>query len=190
MLQLIVDSFNMEFVIKGYTLIKLIVILAIIGILLAMPAKIYNDYISRARISNLLSGIGSEKIRVMEDIKKTRKVNDRHNIVIDTSNIEDKSMLVLTPIIINDNVYWGCNRIGLSVSQVPHFCRLNDFTTPPQLEVNTNTAIKCEISQGITYNQKTNMFDVNIRIENEVITIGNFDNIKEASNSFLDYLNI
>lgn len=34
------------------------------------------------------------------------------------------------------------------------------------------------------------MFDVNIRIENEVITIGNFDNIKEASNSFLDYLNI
>ncbi|MBK2020981.1 hypothetical protein IB632_07145 [Francisella philomiragia] len=105
----------MEFVIKGYTLLKLIVILAIIGILLAMPAKIYNDYISRARISNLLSGIGSEKIRVMEDIKKTRKVNDRHNIVIDTSNIEDKSMLVLTPIIINDNVYWGCNRIGLSV---------------------------------------------------------------------------
>ncbi len=165
-------------------------IIAIIGILLAMPAKIYNDYISRARISSLLSGIGSEKIRVIEEIKKTGKINSQHNIVIDTSNIEDKSMLILTPIVVNDTVYWGCNRIGLSISQVPHFCRLNDFTEPPQVEVNTDTSIKCEISQGITYNYKTNMFDVNIKIENEVITIGNFDNIKEASNSFLDYLNI
>ncbi|WP_191092449.1 hypothetical protein [Francisella sp. XLW-1] len=148
-------------------------IIAIIGILLAMPAKIYNDYISRARISSLLSGIGSEKIRVIEEIKKTGKINSRHNIVIDTSNIEDKSMLILTPIVVNDSVYWGCNRIGLSISQVPHFYRLNDFTEPPQVEVNTDTLIKCEISQGITYNYKTNM------------TSGR-DSVKKGSCMYLD----
>lgn len=171
----------------GFTLLRLLIILGILGILITIPTRIYNDYISRAKISSLLSGIGSKKLDLTEQIKVNKEIKDHHKIIINTNHIENNSMLVLRPIIIGDNVYWGCNRIGLSVSQVPHFCRLNDFTNP---QININYEINCEINQGISYNETNKTFSVNIKMDGEVISIGNFNDIKRASEEYLSYLNI
>jgi len=172
---------------NGFTLLRLIVILGILGILITIPGRIYNDYIAQAKISSLLSGIESRKLDLTEQIKVNKEIKDHHKIIINTDHIENNSMLVLRPIIVKDNVYWGCNRIGLSVSQVPRFCRLNDFTNP---QININNEINCKINQGISYNETNKTFSVNIKINGEVVSIGNFNNIKRASEEYLSYLNI
>jgi type IV pilus assembly protein PilA len=171
---------------KGFTLLNLIIVIAIIGILMAIPSMLYRDYIIKAKITSLLTSIGSEKIRLVELIKKSKQVDYNHRIILDTDHIVDKSILIISPIIIDDKVYWGCHRIGLSNSQVPHFCRINDFISS---QTNIGIEANCTISQGITYNEIANKFSVNVKINDEVIVLGNFDNIKEASASYLEYLN-
>jgi type IV pilus assembly protein PilA len=172
---------------KGFTLIHLIVALGILIILMAIPSIFYNDYIARAKISKILSGIGSEKIKLVEEIKKEKKVTPNHRIILDTNHIVDNSMLILSPIIVNDRIYWGCTRIGLSDSQVPQFCRMNDFTSSP---INLDSEVNCTLSQGISYNEITTKFSVNVKINDEITVLGNFDNMNEAASSYLDYLNV
>jgi len=172
---------------KGFTLLRLIIILAIVGVLIAIPGRFYYDYVSRAKISSLLSAIRSEKIKLAEEVKKHKKVNDNHRIVIDTNHIEDNSMLIVSPIIIDDNIYWGCNRIGLEASQVPHFCRLNDFTSQ---QISISSQVNCQVSQGILYDETTKMFSVNVQVNGKVVSLGNFKSIKEASQSYTNYLNV
>ena len=154
---------------KGFTLLRLIVILAVLGVLIAIPGMIYRDYVSKAKIANRLSGIGNKKQALVELIKKDKKIDDSRKIILDTSDIKDGSMLIISPIIVGDNIYWGCNRIGLSASQVPHFCRLNDLTSP-QISLINNA--NCELSQGVSYNEVTKKFNVNVKIKGKVVLLG------------------
>ena len=170
---------------KGFSLLKLVVILAIIGILIAVSGRIYHNYISKAKIAGLLSGIKSKKIELVEKVKQANEVNDDHRIVIDTDHIKDNSMLIISPIIIGDNVYWGCNRIGLSESQVPHFCNLNDFTQP---QINISNEVNCQVSQGISYNETTKTFNVNVKMNGKIISLGSFEDAKKATETYLNYL--
>ena len=171
---------------KGFTLLRLIIVLAIIGILMSIPGLLYRDYIAKAKITSLLSGIGAEKIKLVEEIRKLKKVNYDQRIILDTHHIVSKSMLIISPIIVDDNIYWGCNRIGLSASQVPHFCRINDFISP---NINIDSEVNCTLSQGIIYNDITKLFSINIKVNGGIMVLGSFDNINDATTSYLDYLN-
>ena len=54
---------------KGFTLLRLIIVLAIIGVLMSIPSTLYHNYIVRAKIASMLGGIGSEKIKLVEQLK-------------------------------------------------------------------------------------------------------------------------
>lgn len=58
---------------KGFSLIELIIVVAIIVILAAVGVALYSDYIQRSLIGDKLHGLGSIKVEVSEKNNKWRQ---------------------------------------------------------------------------------------------------------------------
>lgn len=70
----------------GFTLIELMVTVAIIGILAAVALPAYNDYITRGRIPDATSTLAAKQVRLEQFYQDNRKYNGANDCASDTAS--------------------------------------------------------------------------------------------------------
>ena len=79
---------------KGFTLIELMIVVAIVGILAAIAIPAYQDYVVRARVTEGLSIASSAKTTVSENASTGANLDLGWNFANPTANVQS---IVVTP---------------------------------------------------------------------------------------------
>jgi type IV pilus assembly protein PilA len=132
---------------KGFTLIELMIVVAIIGILAAVALPAYQDYTVRARVSELMLAAGAAKNKVTENMQTTASTaNANAGVTIETTGkvvagstvtsagvitvignqatVGTAVTLTLTPTLLADGkVTWTCASASGVHKFVPPECR-------------------------------------------------------------------
>lgn len=137
----------------GFTLIELMIVIAILGTLVALALPVYQDYVIRAKIAEGLQLIASAKIAEAEYYQTTSKFptsnadaglpaqisgqyvssitlgdNGVINITYDadkTGISEDTNVLQFVPAFEDGAIKWSCNGSGTTIpaNYLPQTCR-------------------------------------------------------------------
>jgi prepilin-type N-terminal cleavage/methylation domain-containing protein len=132
---------------RGFTLIELMIVVAIIGILVAVALPAYQDYTIRSKVSELVVEAGAYRTQVSEKAYSTATlVNSGQGLTISVSgkvaggSVTDNGVvtvvgsattvgtavtIVMVPTLMSDKVIWSCTTGG-NVSTfkfVPAECR-------------------------------------------------------------------
>ena len=128
---------------KGFTLIELMIVVAIIGILAAVALPAYQDYTVRARVSELILAASSAKVALSEGIQTygswnvtwTSAITISASGMISTATVgtsglitvrgtapTSASIVTMIPTLATDNkLIWSCT--GAPSKYMPASCR-------------------------------------------------------------------
>lgn len=132
---------------KGFTLIELMIVIAIIGILLAIAIPAYNDYTIRARTTECMTNLAPLKVGVSEyvlaklvypstiasigtaGVTKMCQTPTLASGVLQIQNsastgaAASATVITLTPVTSANSVKWGCVASGTGAKYAPASCR-------------------------------------------------------------------
>jgi len=128
---------------KGFTLIELMIVVAIIGILAAVALPAYQDYTVRARVSELILAASSAKTALSEGMQTTGSwsavwmssitisatgmitsatISSVGRIIVSGTAPTSSSIVTMTPQTTTDNkLIWSCT--GTPSKYMPASCR-------------------------------------------------------------------
>ena len=90
---------SMKRIQKGFTLIELMIVVAIIGILAAVALPAYQDYTVRSKVSEGLSLAGAAKVAVAENAANGKPLDEGFTAPAATTNVASVGITAATGVI-------------------------------------------------------------------------------------------
>ena len=131
-----VREMNMNKMQKGFTLIELMIVVAIIGILAAVALPAYQDYTIRAKVSELILGASSARTAVTEAAQNLNTLASSGNGI----TIQSAGKIGKAAVGINGVVFLSGNSVMVGTSGIT-------VTLTPSWNSVANTVLwSCEVS--------------------------------------------